>query len=97
MNQSIMNKKERQSEKQLAKDILYVGFGEDTSTDDSERYYIDIHKSSVKMYIMKPEKDTSKKVCCNKLKLLTNYLRDICNTLTIIPCGRVSISGNPVA
>ena len=70
-NQSMM-KKERRSEKELAKDILYVGFGEDTSTDESERYYIGIHKSGVKMYIVKPGKDTSKKVCSDNVLQLAN-------------------------
>ena len=65
-------KKERKSEKQLANDILYVGFGEDTSTDESERYYIGIHKNGVKMYIVKPKKDTSKKVCCDNVLQLAN-------------------------
>ena len=61
-NQSMM-KKEGRSNKELANDILYVGFGEDTSTNESERYYVSIHKSGVKMYIVKPGKDKSKKVC----------------------------------
>ena len=52
-----------QSKEQLENNSLYVGFGEDTSTDESERYYVGIHKSGVKMYIVKPGKDKSKKVC----------------------------------
>ena len=68
-----MHKKKRKERnrgeayKELANNSLYVGFGEDTSTDESERYYVGIHKSGVKMYIVKPEKDQSKKVCCYNL------------------------------
>ena len=70
-NQSMM-KKEGRSNKELANNSLYVGFGEDTFTDESERYYISIHKSGVKMYIVKPQKDKSKKVCSYNLSQFAN-------------------------
>ena len=72
-NQS-MTKNEGTSNKELANNILYVGFGEDTSTDESERYYIGIHKSGVKMYIVKPGKDKSKKICSDNLSQFANWL-----------------------
>ena len=47
------------SDKQLNKDKVYVGFGEDTSHDDSERYYVGVHCSGAKLYVMKPPTDGS--------------------------------------
>ena len=56
---------ERQYEVQTDKENihrLFVGYGVDTSSDESERYYVGVHKSGSLMYIILPQQDDFKKV-----------------------------------
>ena len=41
---------------------LFIGYGVDTSSDESERYYVGVHKSGSLMYIILPQQDDFKKV-----------------------------------